>query len=245
MLGDAELRAFRADYYGLFVSLLWREPAGALLRGLGRGLDQRIQAAQGEAPEIAEGWRGLQAFLDAVPARAVEEAVREEYTRLFLGPPHPELNLYESFYLTGRVLDRPLADLRQDLLALGIEKDPAYAEPEDFLAFELDVMRRLIDRQAAAPDPDEEARWLGAQAALLKGHLLVWGEVAARDLAGARSGVFYRAVGRLLGGFLGFERRLFEAWSPGPIATIDQARQRYAGSGLWRGPLLEGAPQDA
>jgi TorA maturation chaperone TorD len=243
MVGDRELRAFRADYYGLFVSLLWREPAGDLLRGLGRGLEERIRAAQGEVPDIAEGWRGIQAFLGAMAARAVEDAVRQEYTRLFLGPPHPELNLYESFYLTGHVLDRPLADLRQELRALGIEKDPAYAEPEDFLAFELDVMRRLIDRQAAAPDPDGEARWVGAQASVLKGHLLVWGGVAATDLANARSCRFYQAVGRLLGGFLGFERRLFEAWSPEPIATIDEARRRYAGSGVWRGPLLEGAPQ--
>jgi TorA maturation chaperone TorD len=243
MLGDHELQAFRGDYYGLFVSLLWREPAGELVRGLRRGLEERIRAAQGEAPEIAEGWRGVQAFLGSMPDEALEDAVKDEYTRLFIGPPHPELNLYESFYLTGNVLDRPLAALRQDLRAFGIEKDPAYAEPEDYLAFELEVMRRLVERQAEAPDPDEEARRVSAQATLLKRHLLVWGQVAASDLATARSGVFYRAVGRLLGGFLGFERSLFETWSPEPIPTLDEVRRRYAGSGVWRGPLLEGSPQ--
>ncbi len=239
MLGDRELQEFRGGYYGLFVSLLWREPPGDLITGLGRGLQARIEATQGEAPEIAVGWRGVQAFLASIAADEVGEAVNEEYTRLFLGPPHPELNLYESFYLTGHVMDRPLAVLRGDLGTLGIAKDPAYAEPEDFLAFELDVMRRLIGLQADATDPDGEARWIEAQAAFLKRHLLVWAPVAAGHLAEARSGAFYRAVGRLLGGFLGFERRLFEAWGAEPITTIDEARQRYAGTGVWRGPLMD------
>jgi TorA maturation chaperone TorD len=241
MLGDRELREFREDYYGLFVSLFWREPPGDLITGLGRGLQQRIDAAQGEVPDMAAGWRGVQAFLGSLPDDQVGEAVRDEYTRLFLGPPHPLLNLYESFYLTGHVLDRPLAVLRGDLTALGIAKDPAYAEPEDFLAFELDIMRRLIRRQADAPDGDGEARWISAQATFLKRHLLVWAPTAAADLAGARSGVFYRALGLLLGGFLDFERRLFQGWDAEPIATIDEARQSYAGTGAWRGPLMDAA----
>ncbi|MGH7309648.1 MAG: TorD/DmsD family molecular chaperone [Candidatus Rokuibacteriota bacterium] len=249
MLGDRELQEFREDYYGLFVSLLWREPPEGLVTGLSRGLQQRIDAAQGEAPDIAAGWRGVQAFLGLVPADQVGEAVREEYTRLFLGPPHPLLNLYESFYLTGHVLDRPLAVLRGDLKTLGIAKDPAYAEPEDFLAFELDIMRRLIRRQADAPDPDGETRWINAQATFLKRHLLVWAPTAAGDLAEARSGVFYRALGLLLGGFLDFERRLFQGWDLEPIATIDEARQSYAGTGVWRGPRMDvfggGSPQGA
>ncbi len=239
MVGDRELLGLREDYYGLLVSLLWREPDAGLVRGLGLGLGERIAALREEVPELVEGWRRIEAFLADTPAEQAGEAAREEYTRLFIGPPHPELNLYESFYLTGHVLDRPLAVLRGELARLGIVKDGGYAEPEDFLAFELDVMRRLIRRQAEAADHEEEARWLRAQAAFLKGHLLVWAPAAARDLARAGGAPFYRAVGSLLEGFLAFERRLMEGWDPAPVATLEEARQRYAGTGAWRGPLLD------
>jgi hypothetical protein len=106
-------------------------------------------------------------------------------------------------------------------------------------------MRRLIARQAEAQDRDGELGWLNSQAVFLKRHLLVWGPAAARDLAGAQGGAFYRGVGRLLEGFLAFERGLFEAWGPETVTPIEEARRRYAGSGAWRGPLFEIPPGSA
>lgn len=239
MTGDRDLLAFRQGYYGLFVSLLWREPSGELIGELGRGIEQRVAGAEALDPRMADGWRRIAAFLETTPAANLGEAVADEYTRLFLGPFGTLLHPYESFYLTGRVLERPLADLRAELRSLGIARDERYAEPEDFLAFELEVMRRLLQRQAEAADRETEARWLRAQADFLRRHLLVWGPAAARDLAEAERAVFYRGVGLLLAGFLEWERDLFEGWSPGPVESIEEARARLTGTGQWRGPLFD------
>jgi TorA maturation chaperone TorD len=239
MVGDRDLLAFRRGYYDLFVSLLWKEPPRDLLAALAEAIQERIRAARGLHPLLAEGWEEIHRFLEETHPDGLDETVREEYTRLFLGPHGPEVNPYESFYLTGRLWDRPLAALRTFLKGIGIEKQEGYAEPEDFLTFEMEVMRRLIGSQGSARDPDGQARWLNAQAAFLREHLLVWGPAAARDLTSARGADFYRAVGKALQGFLELERELFKSWGPMEIKTLEEARQRFAGAGDWRGPLFE------
>ena len=239
MIADTELRAFRAGYYGLFVSLLWREPSGDLLTALGHDIETRVAGAQGLHAQLAAGWREIAAFVARVPASGRAEVVADEYVRLFLWPHGAPLQPYESYYLTGRVLDRPLAALRGDLAELGIAREPDYGEPEDFLAFELDVMRRLVDRQARAGDADAEAAVVAREAAFLKRHLLVWGPAAARDMAAAPHAAFYRGVGRLLEGFLDLERESFTGWGEEPLVTMEEARQRFARAGEWRGPLFD------
>lgn len=247
MVGDRDLLAFRQGYYHLFVSLLWKEPAAQLLAGLAGGIQDRIQGAGNLHPLLGQGWEEIQRFLETTPPERLGETVADEYTRLFIGPGGPEVNPYESFYLTGRVLDRPLAILRTHLKTMGIEKQESYAEPEDFLAFELEIVRRLIQRQRSAPDPDEEVRWLNAQATFLKQHLLVWASAAARDLAAAQGAMFYMGVGKLLQGFLDLERDLFKGWGEETLRSLKEARQSFAGSGEWKGPLFdasEGAKSD-
>jgi TorA maturation chaperone TorD len=246
MVGDRDLLAFRQGYYDLFVSLLWKEPTGELLVALPERIQERISGGRNLHPLLGEGWLEISRFLAEPPPGALAETVADEYTRLFLGPWDAEINPYESYYLTGRVLDRPLAVIRTFLKEIGLEKQEGYAEPEDFLAFELDVMRRLIARQGSARDPDGEARWLNAQADFLKEHLLVWGPIAAKDLAAAKGAVFYRGVGKALQGFLELERDLFKGWGPAEI-TLEEARQGYIRSGEWMGPLLDlpGEPNDS
>lgn len=241
MLGDPELLAFRRGYYDLLVSLLWREPAGEVVAGLAEGIDGRIEAARHVHPRLAEGWDTLRGLLREVPRDALGETVADEYTRLFLGPRRPTLNPYESFYLTGRLLDRPLVAVRGFLAGVGLERERSYPEPEDHLAFELEIVRRLVARQAEAPDPEAETRWLNAQASFLKAHLLVWGPAVARDLAAAPEARFYRGVGQLLEGFLEVERDLVREWGPGEVVSLEEAR-RQAGAGDWRGPLFDAEP---
>lgn len=243
MLADPDVLGFRRGYYDLLVGLLWREPAPDLVAALPVGLDDRVRAAGALEPRLAEGWGALARFFATVPAPA--EAVTEEYTRLFIGP-QPRLNLYESVYLAGRPYDRPLAVLRSTLRELGIEKAAGYPEPEDFVAFELEVMRVLLRRQASANDPDGHAQALAAQGTFLKRHLLVWGPAAGKDLAECGDASFYRGVGALLQGFLALERDHVGPWGPEELRTLEVARQLYAGRPDWQGPLLdfpEGRPR--
>jgi TorA maturation chaperone TorD len=238
MIGDRDLLAFRQGYYDLLVSLFWKEPHGDLLAVLRQGIEDRAGGARHVHPLLGEGWAEIKRFLDAVALDRLAETVADEYTRLFIGPHAPEIHPYESYYLTGRLLDRPLVVIRSFLGEIGIEKDGGYAEPEDCLAFELEAMRRLIARQLSATDRDEEIRWLNYQAAFLKEHLFVWAPAAAGDVAGAKGAVFYRGVAKLLQGFLEFERDLFTEWGPGEIKSLEEARQNLAGLGGWKGPLF-------
>ena len=239
MIGDRDLLAFRQGYYDLLVSLFWKEPHGDLLAVLRQGIEDRAGGARHLHPLLGEGWAEIKRFLDAVALDHLAETVADEYTRLFIGPHAPEIHPYESYYLTGRLLDRPLASIRGFLQEIGIEKEGTYAEPEDCLAFELETMRRLIARQGSTSDPDEEARWITHQAAFLKQHLLVWGPAAAGDLAGAKGAAFYRGLARILQGFLEFERDLFKDWGPETIQSLEEARRRLSGSGAWRGPIFD------
>ncbi len=239
MIGDPDLLALRLGYYDLFVGLLWREPTAELVAALGQGSEERIRAARVVDPGLGEGWEAIARLRAAgAPARLAEAAVTE-YTRLFLGPGAPELNLYESHYLAGRLFDRPLAAVRSSLKELGIEKDPAYPEPEDFLAFEIEVVRTLVRRQETTPDREAQTRAVDAQAVFLKRHLLVWGPAAAGDLAAAREAPFYQAVGTLLRGFLALELRLLKDWGPEELRALDAMRRQFARRSEYRGPVFE------
>lgn len=242
MVGDRDILEFRAGYYGLCVSMLWREPSAEVLAALGRDIEAREAGAQALHPELGEGWRQVARALAAPPAGGLQDAAAEEYTRLFIGPGRPEVSPYESHYLAGRLLDRPLVRLRATLGELGIVKEPSYPEPEDFIAFELDVVRRLLARQRAAGDPGAEARCLDDQARFLKRHLLVWGPAAAADLARAPGARLYRGVARVLAGFLEIERSLLAPWGDEALRTLADARRDYSAGPEWAGPLFDPAP---
>lgn len=244
MVGDRDLLTFRQGYYDLLVSLLSREPSAEVLAALAVGIEERIAGARELHAALATGWSDVARALGEIPCAALADVVADEYTRLFLGPRGPEVNPYESFYLAGRMLDRPLATLRESLGALGIARREECVEPEDFLAFELDVMRSLLGRQAGARTPEEERRWVDAQMQFLEQHLLVWGPTTARDLAAATSARFYRGVAGLLLGFFALEEDLVREWGHGGPVPLEEARRSFARTLEWRGPIAgpEAAP---
>lgn len=239
MIGDRELLAFRQGYYNVLVSLFWKEPAGELLLSLSDGIPERVDAARNLHPLLAQGWEEIGRLLSETPSEQLAETVADEYTWLFIGPHGPEANPYESFYLTGRLLDRPLADIRTLLKAIGIEKQEGYSEPEDFLAFELEVMRWLAGKQMTAANPEEETRWLRLQADFLKEHLLVWVPTCAQDIERAKGANFYRGAAMILRGFLELERSLFREWGLDKVASLEEVRRRYGAMPTWKGPTFE------
>jgi len=239
MIGDPELLAFRRNYYDLFVKLFWREPTAELLAPLREGIEERTRAAGGLHPLLGEGWEEIGGFLAGRAPGAAAEDAADEFTRLFLGPTAPEVHPYESYYLTGKLLDRPLVAIRSYLKSIGMEREESYSEPEDALAFELGVMRRLIDRQATESNPDGETRWMNVQATFLKQHLLVWAPTCARELEEAKGARLYRGVARLLRGFLDLELDLVRDWGPVTLRSLDEVRQSYRLVRDWKGPTFE------
>ncbi|MFZ6750246.1 TorD/DmsD family molecular chaperone [Undibacterium sp. Ren11W] len=123
----------RADLYGLLATLFYAPPSSALLATLssaqtnGEGVLGAAWAVLVEAARIANA-----------------EALREEYEQLFIGVGKPEVMLYGSYYLSGFLMEKPLAALRTDLAQMGLQRADAITESEDHIASLCEVMRYLI-----------------------------------------------------------------------------------------------------
>ena len=179
--------AVRANTYGLLAALLASPPRRELFDRL-----SGIDAPADGGGELATAWRVLKLAAE----RADVEAVDDEYHDLFIGIGRGELIPYGSWYLTGFVMDKPLAVLRADLAALGFERQEDVKEPEDHAAALLETMALVI----ASPE-----HVLDVQRRFFERHVATWMRAFFADLQTAGSARFYRAVGQFGGQFMTFE----------------------------------------
>ncbi len=137
--------ATRADFYALLARLFADGPDAAMLAALARAARM-----DGESSSIALAWNRL---IDASAAMD-PEAAAQEYTDLFIGVGKSEVNLHASFWLSGFMMEKPLANLRGSLAQLGIARRDEVAMLEDHLSALCETMRLLIaghgDRRSAA-----------------------------------------------------------------------------------------------
>lgn len=187
----------RAETWALLAALLRRTPDAALLSRLA-AIDPQAVAVD---TALATGWRRLRAAAaDAQPA-----ALDDEFHALFIGTGRGELLPFASWYLTGFLMEKPLALLRADLAKLGFERQPGVCEPEDHIGALAEVLALLIGEGAAAA-PVFFAR-----------HVEPWAGRLFADLQTAESARFYRAVGDFAAAFLNFERQY--GAMPAAVAT--------------------------
>jgi TorA maturation chaperone TorD len=170
---DAE----RARLFALLGRLLGAAPDAGLLI--------RMRALRGEQGELGEAYAGLA----TAASRTSAEMAEREFFNLFIGVGRGELLPYASYYLTGFLHERPLADLRGDLSRLGIERAEGVAEPEDHIAFLCEAYAGLL----AGAFPGEA----DATTPFFIRHLRPWAARFFADLEKAETADFYRAVGRL------------------------------------------------
>jgi TorA maturation chaperone TorD len=167
----------RAQLFALLGRLMGAPPDSQLLAQL-----KLLRATPGELGEAY----GL---LGAAAAATTPEAAEREYFNLFIGVGRGELLPYASYYLTGFLHERPLADLRGDLGRLGIERAEGIAEPEDHIAFLCETFAGLL-AGAFAAGPEEAVPFFTR-------HIRPWAARLFADLEKAEAAGFYRAVGRL------------------------------------------------
>ena len=125
----------RANVYGLLARLLTSPPS-----------DETLEIVRGlaDADDGTEMGTAL-ANLGSLAARTPRAQAEDEFTRLFFGfGAGGEITPTASFYQTGFINDKPLANLRQDLLEMGIAVSGLNKEPEDHIAFLCEVMHGLI-----------------------------------------------------------------------------------------------------
>lgn len=175
-----EEQQIRGAAWGLVAALLRGVPDKALLQ---RTAGLALEGGPVEGDAMAESMHAL-----GIAASEVDdEALEEEYNNLFIGLGKGELNPYGSWYMTGFLMEKPLADLREDMAALGFERNPEYSEPEDHVASNLEIYSAIILGDS----------WGGDQQKIFfERHMQPWIARFFSDLEKAKTAVFYRAVAR-------------------------------------------------
>ncbi|HMA30281.1 MAG TPA: molecular chaperone TorD family protein [Casimicrobiaceae bacterium] len=150
----------RSDVYALLARLFADGPDATLLAAIARA--ERMDAAHAA---IGEKWNRL------VDASSVmdPDAAQQEYTDLFIGVGKSEVNLHASFWLSGFMMERPLASLRSQLSELGIARHDQVAMLEDHLSALCETMRLLI-----AGDAERVPAALATQRAFFERYLASW-----------------------------------------------------------------------
>jgi TorA maturation chaperone TorD len=165
----------RAQEYALLATLLACAPSRDLL--------SRVAALSGDDTPFG---RAHSALAEAA-RQAQPDDVGHEFFDLFIGVGRGELLPYASYYLTGFLNERPLAQVRADFDAIGVERAPDNPEPEDHIAILCEVMAGLAAGEFTA-EP-------GMQRRFFERHLKLWAERFFAELENARLARFYRAVG--------------------------------------------------
>ncbi len=186
----------RAEVYGLLAQLFYAPPTPELLGAL--------RVAPTEAPAaggfLEEPWRALVGM-----TRSMGDAqVAQEYDALFGGVGKPEVYLFASHYLAGFLNEKPLAQLRTDLAALGLTRDEAMPETEDHVAYLFEVMRYLI-----AGD-DVAVCNLTRQREFFSAHLQPWAQAMCEAVAAHPRARFYATLAGFAQAFVAVEQQGFD-----------------------------------
>jgi TorA maturation chaperone TorD len=184
-----EADAARASEYIFLSTLLLRAPNERLVK--------RIAGLRADPTPLGL----LHAELADVADRIKLEDIELEFFNIFVGIGRGELLPYASYYLTGFLHERPLARLREDLTALGIERAEDMYEPEDHIGILFEVMGGLASKRLPAPE--------GSDRKIFEKHLKPWAARFFSDLEHTKSAKFYRAVGRLGRTFMEIEAEAF------------------------------------
>ena len=183
----------RADIYQLLAALLRRPPSTELLLFLAN-----LEIDVNDDSEMTKAWVSLKLAAEQFSAEQLEE----EYFNIFLGVGRGEILPYGSWFMTGSLMDKPLALLRQDLMQLGFEREENVKEPEDHVAALCEVMGILI---LEAPSY--------RQLAFYQRHLGSWIARFCSELAKAPSAAFYATLAELAKAFFVIEANEFEQLS--------------------------------
>lgn len=181
----------RADFYN-FLGLLLAGPPDQLL------LDQ-CAGLTGDAGDLGQAIAAMARVARVTKPKSVER----EFHNLFIGVGRGELLPYASYYLTGFLNEKPLAQLRNDMAARAITRAPNVYEPEDNIASLMEMMAGQIVGRFGTPASLED------QKTFWNRHIGPWAGHFFADLEAAEHSVFYASVGAAGRAFMDIEREAF------------------------------------
>ena len=190
----------RADFYALLSRLYADAPDAGLLAAIAGA--PALEAARSVADEVSPP--GLPAAWDALRAASAAMdagAAREEYEDLFIGVGKCEVNLHGSHWLTGFMMEKPLADVRATLATLGLGRRDGVNLVEDHVAALFETMRILIAGHADRPPAP-----IAQQKAFFDRHLAPWIADCCTAVEQSPIANYYRRVAQFTNCYMAVER---------------------------------------
>ena len=190
----------RAELYGLIAELFYAPARPDMLA--------QLRVAPTEAPTaggfLEEPWRQLV----GVTREMDDVSIQREHDALFGGVGKPEVYVYASHFLTGFLNEKPLAQLRTDLAALGLTRDAStMSETEDHVSYVFEVMRFLVaGDDVAVSNLTQQAKFFG-------NHVQTWLPAFCDALQANPRARFYGALAELTRAFVSVESQGFDMLS--------------------------------
>jgi TorA maturation chaperone TorD len=193
----------RKNVYDLLRCFFLQEPSEEFLRALRD--DNILNKLSGGNEELDEGIELLSSALSSPDLSGLASSLREEFTRLFVGPlPIP---LYESVYrsASGLVKQEETDAVRDKYLEAGLLIHPESSFPEDHIGAEIEFLYFLADKAAAAEEKEAQNTLFLFQQEFLRDHLSRWvGLFCDRLFSSARS-PFFRGAAKITKGFVAWD----------------------------------------
>lgn len=193
----------RANLYGLLAELFYAPPSKALIH--------TIAACKAHGDGLIDAaWNALSQACETIP----HEKIGEEYERLFISVGKPEIILCGSYYMTGFMMEKPLAELRTELTRLGLERTEAVTDSEDHIAALCEVMRYLIAANHGAEkhgaDNNAAENAFIAQRKFFSEYIQPWVPRLCDELSAHPGADFYARLATLMKAFIEVESQAFE-----------------------------------
>lgn len=182
----------RTQIYRLLAGFLSQSPDGG-----------RLTIAARLAGDESDFGRAISSFAK-IAAQTTPEAADTEFHDLFIGVTRGELLPFGSYYQTGFLNEKPLANLRADMAAKNIERVGGLKEPEDHIASVLEIMAGLIDGTFG------ERLSLPEQKSFFNKHVNSWASHFFKDLEQAKNSVLFAPLGTIGRLFMKIEHDAFE-----------------------------------
>lgn len=169
-------------------------------------------------PEVLQGFAVLQDWAAEVvqdTSGETYEALRDDYTRLFVGPGVLLAPPWGSVYFTRDrlIFQEQTLEVRNWYQRFGLAAEKLHQEPDDHIGLELIFLAHLAQLGLAALDAGDDAQFMRIMAAqwrFLQEQPLRWANQWCTDVIEFSRGKFYRGVALVLKGTLIDFRTMFE-----------------------------------
>jgi len=166
--------------------------------------------------EISVGFRLINESIQELHTDDNSEKIKqlkEEYSRLFVGPNALPAPLWESVYLSREHLlfDEVTLAVRKCYRQYGLSFIRESSEPDDHIVIELEFLSYLIQKTLESDDVAAKKELLDDQYSFIINHLLKWCPLFCEALSNSTSFKLYQGAAMLLTEYLNLEKELIPA----------------------------------